>query len=263
MAHPQYVKKYVTKYKNLFTPVSAPVSSTIPAYPIAESSDGLNFDAVKAHLTATVAGLQSEAPRGAWFFGMACSFLDVLSWGTFYDKIVVRDKKKMSVWKKIRSIFTKNVQCITTMDDYVKFLKKYFFVANPRYATCYSNLTGSSSDKFARKIYQTLRCGVLHSFSMKQSMDSWDKGYSILLARYCDFKDSANHHLEIVDLFMDDTGNSIESVIFVAEEMAIDIEKCVNHLIRLAESTEPQLKQNFIDLYKNKPPLGFLDIDLV
>lgn len=263
MARPQYVKKYVTTYKNLFTPASAPVSSTTSACPIAESSDGLNFEAVKAHLRATVAGLKSEAPRGAWFFAMACSFLDVLTWGAFYDKIVVRDKKKMSVLEKIRFIFTKKAKCVSKMEDYVKFLKKYFFVANPRYATCYSNLTGGSSDKLAKKIYQTLRCGVLHSFSMKQSMDSWDKGYSILLARYCDFNDSVNHHLEIVDLFMDDTGTSIESVIFVAEEMVKDIENCVEHMIKSAESTEPQLKQNFINLYKNKPPLGFLDIALV
>lgn len=235
-----YIKRYAARYKEMFdTPYNVPTKNSHP-----EGCDGLNIQSIKAHLNQTIQDLKSMLSNGAWFFGAACSFLDVLTWAAYFTTINAREELSRR----------------TSGKDYQNFLKNYFFQANTHYATCYNKLTNSNDENFAKRMYKTLRCGVLHSFSMKQSMETTVFDYTILLARHEDFNDTKNHHLEIVKLFMDDDENYREAVILIAQKFMQDIEDCVTRMLNLA-TPDSQLEKNFIELYKHKPPLGFLDID--
>ena len=261
-----YYKRYRSNYKVLFDP---PYNVT-PLSQSAENGDGINMSAIATHLNVLLDGLDKMSNEGPWFFVSACAFLDVLTWVAFYHKISKRGRMNSLriMWNKFirkcprsfRRYEFKIVQKISGSSDYTDFLKKYFFNSNPHYNSCYSGPNSPTKSEFASIIFQTLRCGVVHSFSMRQSLDPWDTGYKILLARYCDFTDNNNHHLETVQVELKPGETPIRSVIFVAQEFIKDIRKCVTDMVHLA-NTDAQLKSNFINLYKTKPPLGFLDID--
>lgn len=267
MPKPKYVKKYVDKYKKLFSSPTQSVSSSVTtappttSVPVPDSSNGINLNAIEAYFNDRLVELQSMAVRGdAWFFGSCCTFIDMLAWAAFYDEIVNHNRRRNG--RSEGKFFN-------------AFLKEYVFKPNSHYMTLLSFLR-ITEDALADKFYQTLRCGVVHSFSMKQSMCDGD-GYDILLAHYHDFDDMSQHHLEVVDTYIErQSGQTtpIESIILVAESFVQDIRTAVVQLIKNArlhqnapnvqsQSSVAKIEDNLINLFKNKPPMGFLNIDLV
>ena len=270
MPRPKYVKKYVDKYRKLFslssqsTLSSGTTASATPLTPVPESSNGINLNAIEAYFNDRLVELQSMAVRGdAWFFGSCCTFIDMLAWAVFYDEIVNHNNQNRGRNGRSDSKF------------FNAFLKEYIFKSNSHYVTLRRSL-GISEDGLADKFYQTLRCGVVHSFSMKQSMADGD-GYDILLAHYHDFDDMSQHHLEVVDTYIErQSGQTtpIESIILVAESFVQDIRTAVVEMVKNARlnqnapvvhnsSPRAKIEDNLINLFKNKPPMGFLNIDLV
>lgn len=233
MGRTQYAKHYAEKYKAFldFSPAAVATDREV------------TLAAVGAYLNDRLIELERMSLTGdAWFFGSCCTFLDMMTWCAYFHTIKERERKKYS-----------------GRGDYQRLLNQYFFPANPSYGICWRSWADAQIC-FAQLLYKTLRCGVVHSFSMKQSIDPKDRGYSILLAHHHDFKDMGNHHLEIVDVRLAPDDNPSPAFILMAEDFVVDIRRCAEKLISDA-STESDLENNIIGLFSEKPPMGFLSFD--
>lgn len=224
--YPQYEKRPSEKYRKFF------------------NGTGITLNSIEAYFNDRLNELQEMSCRGdAWFFGSCCILIEVLTWGACFTEI--EDRNTAGI----------------TAADFKKFIDDHFVEANPSYKEVEKNLKKlnvghkRTNSIVADRLYETLRCGVVHSFSMKQKLNV--DGYDILLAHYHDFDDMTNHHLQVVELDLD--GKKRYSIILVAEEFVHDLRRAAEHLIAEAKTTSVH-EENLIKLFNKKPPLGFLEI---
>lgn len=171
--------------------------------------------------------LKSLAERGdPWFFLCASSYLEYLA--------------KLTYGKS------------TTQTDYKQFLKDYFFQVCPNYlAFRYSN----GNNDLEVQMYHTLRCGIVHSFSMiadAQAVNRGGRHRSILLAH----RHSGKTHLS--SYVNNRHKPKVDAAIFVAEDFAEDIEKATKFVFALSRkhnAAGTTLKTNIGRWSQQHPPI--------
>lgn len=174
-----------------------------------------------------VTELKSLSERGdPWFFLCASSYLEYLA--------------KLAYGKS------------TNQNDYKSFLKDYFFIACPNYL---SFKYGTGTNDLEVQMYHVLRCGIVHSFSMIADGQAVSKGgrhRSILLAH----RHSGKTHLS--SYINNRVTPKIDAAIFVAEDLAEDIEKLTKYIFSLARKRNvagTQIKANIATWSRQHPPI--------
>lgn len=177
-----------------------------------------------------VGELKTLATRGdPWVFACATSFIEYLA--------------KMHLGKT------------TTASDYKAFLRDVFFKACPAYA---SFTFASGSSDLDIQMYHTLRCGLVHSFSLiadQKARSAKGRDRSILLAHR---KNGAVHLRAKID---NRRRPKIDAVVFTAEDFVDDIETATKYLFQQARKPTPDgrlLKANIKSWTKAHPPIGTL-----
>lgn len=186
---------------------------------------------IERYFDGRLSDLKTYAPHGnPWIFLCAASFVEYLA----------------QLW------FNKE----TTAQDYRTFLKDHFFVVCPRYALFrFANIyTKKGEGDLDVQMYNVLRCGIVHSFSLiagRQAILSGGRDQSILLAH------RPERHLSSRVV----KRKGIDAAVFVAEEFVDDIvlaTKTMFALARKRDSKGAALRANIVSWFNKRPPIGLL-----
>lgn len=129
--------------------------------------------------------------------------------------------------------------------QYKKFIKEYFGKVN----SLYENFTYRCGKKdLSTQMYNVLRCGIVHAFSMVPSEESRKKGGRIRSIVLC-HKKSGRLHLTNYH-----TKNIADAAIFVAEDFAEDTIQVVNNIFQKAQK-DTNLKGHIINWYSKQTPI--------
>ncbi|MCC6412924.1 MAG: hypothetical protein IT270_14765 [Saprospiraceae bacterium] len=134
----------------------------------------------------------------------------------------------------------------TNSNDYKDFIKHYLSLVNVQYRDFTFN---QGTQDLPAQMYHTLRCGVIHSFSMipdKISTKYGGRPRSILLAHRKNGKIHLSVHIE----------DGMDSVIFTAEDFLDDIKKLVEVIFIEKATNDANLKNNIIDWFNKYQPIG-------
>lgn len=216
-----------------------------------------DLEAIDRYLKARLEELDTLAQRGdPWVFGACCTFIEMLA---------KREK-----------------ECNNDLNDnarnkdgsrFKNFVKIYLMPSNPFYQDAEKELKNEATKQsgkeqakeddpeIAQNLWHILRCGVVHSFSMKKQEsfkkeleDSNQQNYKILLGHRKNRK-STSDHLKVVEV--NDEGNTYKALCIMAEDFVEDLRRCTQKIIKKAKDSSSfydNLKEQFI----NNPPLGWL-----
>ncbi len=207
-----------------------------------------DFAAIDQYLKARLDELDTLAQRGdPWVFGACCTFIEMLA------------KREEG-----RNNNLKDGQRFTN------FVKIYLMPSNPLYqdaekelktkATKNQNTTKQSGKEQAKRddpeiaqnLWHILRCGVVHSFSMKAN----DEEFKIILGHRKNNKSNSNLHLQVINV--NDKGKTYKALLIMAENFVEDLRKCTQRVLEKAKNDSSFCK-NLEDNFSNNPPLGWLE----
>ena len=130
-------------------------------------------------------------------------------------------------------------------ENYIKFIEEYFGEVN----VLYKDFTFQNGSKdLPCQMYVTLRCGIVHSFSLvpdATSKSNKGRPRSILLA----------HEMKGQSRFATFKNCEMDSVIFTAEQFAKDIKETI-HIIFQKATTEKSLENQITEHVNKFPPIA-------
>lgn len=183
---------------------------------------------IESYFDGRLSELRGLAERGdPWFFLCASAYIEYLM------KIVIGKSGNQ--------------------EDYKEFLRDYFFKACPEYSKFTFSCGSSDMDV---QMYHVLRCGVVHSFSLIPDPKAIHKGgryRSILLAHRAP---GIRHLQPVVRARMKP---KIDSVLFVAQDFIVDIEKVTRFVFGQARKRTTKgrdIRANMIAWTERYPPIG-------
>ena len=130
-------------------------------------------------------------------------------------------------------------------ENYIKFIEEYFGEVN----VLYKDFTYQNGSKdLPLQMYVTLRCGIVHSFSLipdDTGISNNGRPRSILLA----------HEMKGHSHFATFKNSELDSVVFTAEQFAKDIKETINIIFQKA-TTEKSLENQITEHVNNFPPIA-------
>ncbi len=200
-----------------------------------------DLNAIDRYLKDRLDELDSLAQRGdPWVFGACCTFIEMLA-------------------------TRENPQEKMLGNRFKTFVQNYLMPSNSLYQDAENKLkektTGQKSCEISKNLWKVLRCGVVHSFSMKGKKDKKDKKgeeYKILLGHRKNSKSCTSEHLNIVDV--NDNGKTYKALLIMAEDFVEDLRKCTQKIIEKAKQ-DSSFYNNFKEKFSTDPPLGWLTFD--
>ena len=204
---------------------------------IVPSGSSTTIDNVDTYLKGRLRELMFLSKRGdPWAFVSCCSFIDMLSQHVL------------------------NCCGHGTNRTYVDFCQNYLIPVNAKYAAVDAAM---HPYEIAHMLYVVLRCGAVHSFSMKANPQSgrYSDGkaaeYTVILGHRKNSPKGEDHHLEVVDVDMQDGNPAHKAVLVMAEDFVNDLKACVKNIIKKAKNDAAFCAQ-FIKTFDDNPPLGWL-----
>jgi hypothetical protein len=194
-----------------------------------------DLNAIDRYLKDRLDELDSLAQRGdPWVFGACCTFIEMLA-------------------------ERENPQKTKSGNRFKKFVQMYLMPSNSLYQDAENKLkektTKQEFPEISKNLWNVLRCGVVHSFSMK---DNKDKKYKILLGHRKNSKSCTSEHLNIVDV--NDNGKTYKALLIIAEDFVEDLRKCTQKIIEKAKQ-DPSFCDPFKKEFSTNPPFGWLTFD--
>lgn len=210
-----------------------------------------DIQAIDRYLKARLDELDSLAQRGdPWVFGACCTFIEMLA---------KREKECNN----------------NSMDGprFKNFVKIYLMPSNPLYqdaekelkteATKNQNATKQSGKEqakrddpeIAKNLWHILRCGVVHSFSMKTN----DGEFKIFLGHRKNSESCSSRHLQVINVKdkVKNEDKTYKALLIMAEDFVEDLRKCTQSIIKKAKK-DPSFCRNLEEKFQDNPPFGWL-----
>ena len=202
---------------------------------VSKTFEKQDLNAIDQYLKDRLDELDSLARRGdPWIFEACCTFIEMLAERANTEKNTNTEKKG---------------------NRFRNFVQNYLMPSNPLYEAAenqYPKNKQKKSHKISNNLWTVLRCGVVHSFSMKAD----DGEYKILLGHRKNSKSNISDHLKVVDV--NDETKNYKALLIMAEDFVEDLKKCTQGIIEKAKQ-DSKFCDSFTKEFSDNPPLGWLE----